>query len=595
MLPGPMFSLEMVTSSRRTRYFIIRVLYAVVLLLCLLMIYNEASYSYEASIARIARLSYSFFVAFSIVQLILVLGIGPAMAAGTIAVERERKTIEHLFVTQLSNAEIVLGKLLARLLQIAYLVLVGLPILALAMLMGGIAPEALVMLFLLTLSTMLTVSILSITVSVWSIRSREAVVRAYLLIFVWLVIPLLVHVFNSGMYSSALLNIINDEVLVTNPFWVFSNILTWGSGVRVGDAWGLLGQMARNQGIVCLGGAIASTLAVRRVHLKDRSKGEKRRRRLQWLRPPVSDRPMMWKELFAEPAANKLGWLGNILMGIIVLAVLGFTAYFFYESTVGMYQYGNPNRHEAYLTYTAIISNIIGCGSLLIMAARAASSITSEKERDCWVSLLGTPLLPAEIISAKVLGNMYAMRWMFFLLAIIWGLAMSLDPGSIVPIGFQCATLVMLAFYVSALGVLYSLWCKTSLKAMAATLATAIFVGGGYMFCCLVCLIGSHGPGHEIEVILAGVIPMLLAIPYIAYFEPHFFQNAGGILAAYVIGLIGYGCFGMALYGSAIANFESLVGRVGRDFVKRPPPRLPAAPRSENPPPSIITAEAVEE
>ncbi len=142
MLPGPMFSLEMVTSARRTRYFVIRVLYAVVLLLCLLMIYSDNSFSNrEADIATIARMSYGFFVAFSIVQLLLVVGLGPAMAAGTIAVERERRTIEHLFVTQLGNAEIVLGKLFARLMQISYLVLVGLPVLALAMLMGGIAPR----------------------------------------------------------------------------------------------------------------------------------------------------------------------------------------------------------------------------------------------------------------------------------------------------------------------------------------------------------------------------------------------------------------------------------------------------------------------
>ncbi len=58
------------------------------------------------------------------------------------------------------------------------------------------------MLFLITLCTMLTVSILSITVSVWSARSRDAVVRAYLLIFVWLVLPLILYVFNRGVLQS---------------------------------------------------------------------------------------------------------------------------------------------------------------------------------------------------------------------------------------------------------------------------------------------------------------------------------------------------------------------------------------------------------
>ena len=96
--------------------------------------------------------------------------LGPAMVAGTIATERERRTIEYLFASSLSNAEIVLGKLAAKLLHVVYLILAGVPVLALVMLMGGIAPEALLVLLILTLSTVLTVSTLSIAVSVWSAR-----------------------------------------------------------------------------------------------------------------------------------------------------------------------------------------------------------------------------------------------------------------------------------------------------------------------------------------------------------------------------------------------------------------------------------------
>ncbi|MCC6124642.1 MAG: ABC transporter permease subunit [Pirellulales bacterium] len=596
MLPGPMFFLEMVTSARRTRYFVIRALYAVVLLLCLLMIYNDSAFSNrEADIATLARFSYSFFVAFSILQLLLVVGLGPAMSAGTIATERERKTIEHLFVTQLSNAEIVLGKLFARLVQIAYLTLVGLPILALAMLMGGIAPEALAMLYLITISTMLTVSILSITVSVWSARAREAVVRAYLLVFVWLVIPPILYLCNRSVLSSTLLDSINGELLATNPFWVFSNILTWASGVQVRAAWGLLGEMARNQGIVCLAGIIASTLAVRRVHLKNRGAGEKKRRlRLQWLRPGVSDRPMIWKELFAEPAASKLGKLGYVLMGIIVLAVLGFTEYYYWESFQRASWRSYANRHQDFLQFTTFMSTTLCCGALLIMAARAAGAITSEKERDCWISLLSTPLTPREIVWSKVAGNLYAARWIFFLLAVIWGAAVSLEPGFIAAIFFQLGTLLVLAFFVSSLGVLYSLWCKTSLKAMAATLATLVFVGGGYLFCCMVVLIGGGG-GDGVQIIIAGLIPFLLAFPDIAYVESGVFHREAVLPAAYALGTGGYALAGFVLFASAVGNFDSFAGRVGGNFQSPwPRPLPPSVPPRENPPDAIV-AEAVEE
>ena len=75
-------------------------------------------------------------------QLLAVLLIGPALAAGTIAQERERRTMEYLYATPLSNLEIIIGKLGGRVLQILYLVLSGVPVLALAMLLGGIAPRA---------------------------------------------------------------------------------------------------------------------------------------------------------------------------------------------------------------------------------------------------------------------------------------------------------------------------------------------------------------------------------------------------------------------------------------------------------------------
>ena len=65
----------------------------------------------------------------------------PRPGRGTIAQERERRTMEYLYTTPLSNLEIIIGKLGGRVLQILYLVLSGVPVLALAMLLGGIAPR----------------------------------------------------------------------------------------------------------------------------------------------------------------------------------------------------------------------------------------------------------------------------------------------------------------------------------------------------------------------------------------------------------------------------------------------------------------------
>ena len=122
----------------------------------------------------------------------------PRPGRGTIAQERERRTMEYLYTTPLSNLEIIIGKLGGRVLQIVYLVLSGVPVLALAMLLGGIAPRAIVALTVITLSTVLFVTMVSMAVSAWTAKARDAVIRAYLVFFCIWVLPLSAY----GSFSS---------------------------------------------------------------------------------------------------------------------------------------------------------------------------------------------------------------------------------------------------------------------------------------------------------------------------------------------------------------------------------------------------------
>jgi hypothetical protein len=96
------------------------------------------------------------------------------MVAGTIAEEKDRKTIEYLLVTDLRNREIVLGKLAARLLHLFAHIAVGLPVLGLIRLLGGVSAEQVGALFAVTASTLLSSAGLSMLVSVHARRAREA-------------------------------------------------------------------------------------------------------------------------------------------------------------------------------------------------------------------------------------------------------------------------------------------------------------------------------------------------------------------------------------------------------------------------------------
>ena len=64
------------------------------------------------------------------------------------------------------------------------------------------------------------------------------------------------------------------------------------------------------------------------VYLQAAGKGERRRkqgRRWRLWRPGLNARPMIWKELFAERAMLRLGWLGNSALALLVLLIMGST------------------------------------------------------------------------------------------------------------------------------------------------------------------------------------------------------------------------------------------------------------------------------
>ncbi len=188
-MSAPVFALELVTSARRARYFLWRVLYAALLLAVLILVYLISFGLEETTIAAAAEFAQSYLQSFALLQLAAVLLLGPAVTAGAIARERETRTIEYLFTTHLTSAEIVLQKLAAAIAQLTVAVLAGVPVLSIAMLLGGITPEKVLAVTVVTMSTIAAVTSVSLAASTISPRSREAVAAAYGILFLAIVGP----------------------------------------------------------------------------------------------------------------------------------------------------------------------------------------------------------------------------------------------------------------------------------------------------------------------------------------------------------------------------------------------------------------------
>lgn len=590
MLLGPVFQSEMVTTGRRARYFVLRVLFALALLVCLWGSYEAIrgfAPSGGLSIRDAANMASAFFVSFAWVTLIAAMLVTPAMAAGTIATERERRTIEYLFATDLSNAEIVFSKLVSRLLLAGKLIIVAVPILAIFRLMGGIPGNLLLTYFAGLGSTVMLLTTGALAISVWSPRARDAVIRVYLVFALIFFLPAFLGIPLSlvqGTTNPLMLGLgyLVSATLLINPLWVMGPTLLGGGQLGIGFNANPIWLMVAAHLVLSAILAGIAVMAVRRVHLRSVSspgaaEPKRRRLRLRQYRPPLGSHPMVWKELFARTAGTKLGILGRGALFLIVLGMVGIASFAFYHALSSPNSWNTPG--ETFLGTSLITTVLLLTGTTLLMGIRAAGLITYEKERDCWLSLLSTPMPPREIIWGKGLGNLYAFRWLLLPMGYIWLMQAIAGPEYLLVLPFVLLSFATTGLFATALGLNYSLRFSTSLKAIGATMATLIFVGGGYVFCCCMPLFLGSGTGEAMGVVFCLCIPFLYAIPGMFAIN-----SAGPVVASftagYVLGNLIYAVVGGLLISSLIARFDKLTGRSStKDLYNphsyAPEPKLP--------------------
>lgn len=137
-LLGPHFYYDVVRLARRGRSTLLRIAYIVAMLGGFLYVFDDTPVSRAWTPNDFAAVSDRFAYTLFLVQNLAVVVLIPAYLGSAIAEEKERRTLELLFTTQLSDTEIVLGKLTSRLIHLFGFVIAGFPILSLIQFWGGI-------------------------------------------------------------------------------------------------------------------------------------------------------------------------------------------------------------------------------------------------------------------------------------------------------------------------------------------------------------------------------------------------------------------------------------------------------------------------
>ena len=504
---GPVMRYELITTSRRRRYYILRVIYGLLLLAQLWLLFSvwEVHHQSGGTREQIQKFAEDAFIQFAGLQGLGLLLLIPALVAGAISDEYQRKTLHYLLASRLSSAEIVLGKLGARLVHVAAFVALGLPIVSLIMLYGGLNPINIFLVYAGTLTVVLFASGVSILISVLARRPRDAILATYGLGLLWLLGPRQIEGISDYLDGRLVwVPPVIDSLILTNPIRVWSEATSpyggsrWSFGARmpftrtyIGFEWHFA-IMAVTQGIFGLlffvlavaglrplrgsawPGAKPETGWFTRIHSRYRRLVDARAAaaltRNELLatrkRPPCGEDPMLWKERFARMGGS-LKWLGSRPVALFFIVFLGCYLFDVVAPAFGNFPIGWWRAWNWYQMNSALRNSSAFLAALVILpiSAAGAASITSEREGDTWTSLATTLLTPREVIRGKQLGAIWSARWLGIGLVALLGAGLLL--GAFHPLGLL-AGLVLLAgsvWLTAAIGVLASTLARNSTRA----------------------------------------------------------------------------------------------------------------------------------
>ena len=558
---GPVFYFDLVRQTRRRLPSLLRLVYLAGLYLVLLLarwIWAQNSPGGELPEGQLVRFIESFFSTFIVVQFLFVCALVPALTAGSITEEKEGQTLPFLLASSLRNHEIILGKLASRLVSVLLIVIAGLPVFSLLQLLGGVDPAWLLAGFVVTGSTLLSLASVSIFWSTILRRSREAVLFSYLslpaytLLF-WLLIG---WARNSSFPSTSTwtspitLGDVVQAFGAGEPLWAFVR----GQRSLYGGGADTLEEVVQgyvlSHAIVTLLCLLAAPLQIRKAALKEASIAQ--REPIVLFRPPMGDHPVLWRELHAT--RGRVHWLARLfVIGIVLLSFWPLLSF------LGSGRYASFWMNG----WVRTVGTMVACLLLLAVAVRAAASMTSERQSQTYDVLLTTLLSLDEILSGKWLGAVGSVRLGWLWLGTIVGLGL-LSGG----VAFFALPLLALCWavqgsFMASLGLFYSLRCRTTLRAMVATIATVVglWIAPLILLSCCAFSLLNHGDLYEK---MLGMIspPAAMAIVPVHMEEFGGYRGVESTIFFVIVGQVGWAVFSAILWNAARHRFRVMTGRM---------------------------------
>ena len=485
-LTGPIFGKELRVSSRRRRNYVLRFMYLALLTVFLTVVWMNEVYYSGSSVYRVSRMAkigqtiiaWIAWLQFCAIQLAAVI-----MLSTSISDEIYNRTLGLLMTTPINSFQVVMGKLLSKLLQLILLLAISLPLLAIVRVFGGVPWGYVISSLCLTLTTIIFLGSLSLFFSIFSRRPYKVIILTFLVVgILFAVLPFL-----SAMlwHTMKLKSVISENTLFVlisafNPYatMIFSTIKMLeprATGSIPLVSWSLhCGVMLAVSAMILF----VSVIRVRKVALRQVSGqlGISRRRRRSGKNANgasssrrdcvaairhITGPPVLWKEL-RIPLLGRRKIATCIVIGLCVL-LLALTYYLCARDGI----LDDEDIHMSYVTVA------LGLG-LLSTVVLSATCITSERESRTWPLLLATTLDDKAIVFGKWVGILRrclpAWIWLFGHVT-IFSLGGLIHPVVIFQMGLLVAWSLV---FLSGSGLYFSSCFKHTTTAVTMNCALAI-------------------------------------------------------------------------------------------------------------------------
>jgi ABC-type transport system involved in multi-copper enzyme maturation permease subunit len=427
---GPIFSRELVTTPRRPQLFVYRTVYvtAIFVLMCTAWLVLAGT-QLVRNIGDMARFGAILFQILAPLQLALLTFLSALTAASGVAQEKDRRTLLLLLMTRLNNQELVLGKLLASLLEVLVMLAAALPVFMLLTLFGGVSADQVIRAFAVTLATVLAAGSLGSTVALAREKTFQSLSMTALILVLWIgaweAAAVLGQERSIGGLSiptiATAASPLRAILVAVNPYrqtvtyglsgeWLF--VITAITLSVVLNAWAILWLRVWNPGREVratrpteeedVGPAAAAATptdgtssrleAARAGHVDARVRKVEAKSRQVW------DNPILWREVCTWAYGKKVIVIRVVYLLLALLSLAGL-----YQSI----ESGEAIRRAAEGTILPVAATPLVpfmLASLVIVNALAVTSITTERDGGALDLLLVTDLTPREFVFGKIGG-----------------------------------------------------------------------------------------------------------------------------------------------------------------------------------------------